>query len=301
MSSPLLPRTVTPFVRLLAWAMLVAQSLLVVTGALVRLTGSGLGCSDWPTCNGKTIYNTPEMGIHGYIEFGNRLLGVVLGIICLVTVIALLRMIRTRWDLFLISVLLLAVVPVQAVIGGISVLMKLNPWIVAGHFIPSAAAVALSAYFVRRTYDAGGKPTPLGSRGLRTLAWIIGGLTVIIVVMGVLTTGAGPHAGDQLSARNNLPTVVMARLHAAPVWALVAATIAALVMARRQHVAPAVKPLTVLLIVEALQGVIGYIQYFTGLPVWLVALHMVGLCIVIAASTAVVDSVYKRKALLPLG
>ncbi|WP_235936273.1 COX15/CtaA family protein [Brevibacterium rongguiense] len=293
------PSTVTPVVRALAWAMLIAQALIVVTGALVRLTGSGLGCPDWPTCDGVSITNTPDMGIHGFIEFGNRLLGVVLGLICLATVIMLLRLIAARWDLFLISLALTLVVPVQAVIGGISVHMELNPWIVAAHFVPSAVCVALSAYFVRRTYDAGGPRTPIGTPALRGLAWTIAVLTVIIVIMGVLTTGAGPHAGDEVSARNGLPIVLMARLHAAPVWLLVIATVAGIVAAHRQRLPEVRRPLVVLLIVELAQGVVGYIQYFTGLPVWLVALHMAGLCVVIAASTAVLDSVYRRAPLPP--
>lgn len=285
---------VTKKIRIAAWAMLIAQAGIILTGGIVRLTGSGLGCSDWPKCTPDSLVATSEMGIHGAIEFGNRLLAVALAILGVCIALMLWRHRKQRPDLFWLNIGLLAIVPVQAVVGGITVWTKLNPWVVAGHFVPSAVAVGVAAYFVRRTYDTGVRLRTKAPAPLPTLGWIILGLTAIIVVFGVLTTGAGPHSGSTISTRNNLDNIWVTRLHAAPVWLLVIATISALVVARKKAQTAMVAPLTVLLVVEVAQGIIGYVQYFLGVPELLVALHMVGLSATIAASVAVLDSAYPR-------
>lgn len=281
-------------IRFAAWAMLVAQAGIIFTGGIVRLTGSGLGCSDWPKCTPDSLVATPEMGIHGVIEFGNRLLAVVLALIGVAILVLLWRIRKERKDLFWLNIALTAIVPVQAVMGGITVWTKLNPWVVAGHFVPSAIAVGVAAYFVRRTYDTGVHTGEKAPSPLPALGWAILALTAIVVLFGVLTTGAGPHSGSTISTRNGLDNIWITRLHAFPVWLLVIATIVALVYARKRW-APMVRPLVVLLIVELAQGLIGYIQYFTGVPWVLVAFHMIGLSATIAASVAVLDSAYPRR------
>lgn len=281
-------------IRFAAWAMLIAQAGIIFTGGIVRLTGSGLGCSDWPKCTPDSLVATPEMGIHGVIEFGNRLLAVVLALIGVAILILLWRIRKERKDLFWLNIALTAIVPVQAVMGGITVWTKLNPWVVAGHFVPSAIAVGVAAYFVRRTYDTGVRTGEKAPSPLPALGWAILALTAIVVLFGVLTTGAGPHSGSTISTRNGLDNIWITRLHAFPVWLLVIATIVALVYARKRW-APMVRPLVVLLIVELAQGLIGYIQYFTGVPWVLVAFHMIGLSATIAASVAVLDSAYPRR------
>ena len=281
-------------IRFAAWAMLIAQAGIIFTGGIVRLTGSGLGCSDWPKCTPDSLVATPEMGIHGVIEFGNRLLAVVLALIGVAILVLLWRIRKERKDLFWLNIALTAIVPVQAVMGGITVWTKLNPWVVAGHFVPSAIAVGVAAYFVRRTYDTGVRTGEKAPSPLPALGWAILALTAVIVLFGVLTTGAGPHSGSTISTRNGLDNIWITRLHAFPVWLLVIATIVALVYARKRW-APMVRPLAVLLIVELAQGLIGYIQYFTGVPWVLVAFHMIGLSATIAASVAVLDSAYPRR------
>ena len=285
---------VTKKIRIAAWAMLIAQAGIILTGGIVRLTGSGLGCSDWPKCTPDSLVATSEMGIHGAIEFGNRLLAVALAILGVCIALLLWKGRKQRPDLFWLNIGLLAIVPVQAVVGGITVWTKLNPWVVAGHFVPSAVAVGVAAYFVRRTYDTGVRLKFKAPAPLPTLGWIILGLTAIVVIFGVLTTGAGPHSGSTISTRNNLDNIWITRLHAAPVWLLVIATISALVIARKKAQTAMVAPLIVLLIVEIAQGIIGYVQYALGVPELLVALHMVGLSATIAASVAVLDSAYPR-------
>lgn len=289
----------------LTLVMLILQAVLVFTGAAVRLTGSGLGCSDWPTCTPTSLTTTPELGIHGFIEFGNRVLGAVLGLYAVFFVYALWPLRRTRADLVRMAILLFAVVPFQAILGGITVKTELNPWIVAAHFAPSAIAVALATYMLLRTRDAGGPARKAQPPVTVGLAWTAGILCAIVVILGVMVTGAGPHAGDQASARNGFSTLIMARLHAAPVWLMTLTTIAGLIVTRSKHARPAghdyasqQRPRAAflfLLIVEVIQGAIGYTQYFTGLPVPLVMAHIVGLCMVIIAAVCVVDSVYERE------
>lgn len=285
---------VTTRIRIAAWAMLIAQGGIIFTGGIVRLTGSGLGCSDWPKCTPDSLVATREMGIHGAIEFGNRLLAVALAMLGVLILIMLWRARKRRPDLFWLNLGLLAIVPVQAVVGGITVWTKLNPWVVAGHFVPSAIAVGVAAYFVRRTYDTGVRLETKAPAPLPALGWIILALTAVIVFFGVLTTGAGPHSGSTISTRNGLDNVWITRAHAFPVWLLVIVTVIGLVLALRRGQATMVRTLTVLLIVELAQGLIGYVQYFTGVPVPLVALHMIGLSATIAASVAVLDSAYPR-------
>ncbi len=288
--------------RILAWMMLSAQSLIILTGALVRLTGSGLGCPTWPRCTEDAITPHGELTMHSAIEFGNRLLGVSLGVLGVVTILFLLRRFRTRPDLVWFAVGLTAIVPVQAVLGGVTVLTGLNPWVVAGHFVPSAAAVVVSVLFVRRTYDSGLRARPIGTRFTRALAWTAFVLTWIVVLLGVLVTGAGPHAGDELSARNGLDTLLMARLHAAPVWALVGVTAVMLVVLHRSaqrghpHARTLRRPVLVFALVVLAQGVLGYVQFFTGVPEVLVALHIIGVCTVLAAAAWLVDAHYLRPA-----
>ncbi|GAA1867609.1 COX15/CtaA family protein [Brevibacterium marinum] len=284
---------VTTKIRVAAWIMLIAQAGIILSGAIVRLTGSGLGCTDWPKCTPDSLVTTPEMGIHGLIEFGNRTLAVLLALLGVVIFLMLWKDRKRRPDLFWLNLGLLAIVPVQAIVGGITVWTKLNPWVVAGHFVPSAIAVGVAAYFVRRTYDTGVRTGRKAPAPLPALAWTILGLTAIVVILGVLTTGAGPHSGSTMSTRNGLDTLWIARAHAFPVWLLVIATVVSLVLAHKKHSAM-VRPLVVLLIIELAQGVIGYIQYFTGVPIVLVALHMIGISATVAASVAVVDSAYRR-------
>ena len=134
----------------LAWATLVVQIFIVVTGGAVRLTASGLGCPEWPTCDGSSIVNTPEMGIHGVIEFANRLLTFVLVIVAIVAFLSVWRIRKVRRDLFWLTLLIGLGIPAQAVIGGISVWTKLNPYVVGLHFVVSMALVVLSTIYVLR-------------------------------------------------------------------------------------------------------------------------------------------------------
>ncbi|WP_051298466.1 COX15/CtaA family protein [Arthrobacter castelli] len=290
-----LPGGVTRTVRGLAIASLVSQVLIVVTGGAVRLTASGLGCPTWPQCTAESLINTPEMGIHGIIEFGNRTLTFVLTFIAFAMLLAVWRFRRQRRDLFFLSIALLAGIPAQALIGGITVLTQLNPWVVGWHFIVSMTLIALATLLVNRA-----RPMPAGtgdghgptraSTTVRQVLVAIGVLTAITVMLGVIVTGSGPHAGDADAPRNGLDPELMTRIHVAPVYLLVAATAAALILVyRRHHHRQLRQAMVMLAVVVLLQGMVGYIQHFTGLPVMLVALHMLGASLLVCAATNAID------------
>ena len=302
-----LPRTVTPSVRALALASLVSQILIVVTGGAVRLTASGLGCPEWPSCTADSMVTTAEMGVHGIIEFGNRLLTFVLTAIAIAMLVSLWNMRKTRRDLFVPAVVLLAGIPAQAVVGGITVLTQLNPWVVGWHFIISMVLITVATVLVNRTRlsraeavaDTQPRATPL----LRQLLVAAGVLVTAAVLLGVVVTGSGPHAGDAGAARNNLNPDLMTRIHAAPVYLLVLTVLILVVAAYRLQVAHRLRVALILLTaVVFAQGAVGYLQHFLHLPVALVALHMLGASLLTAAMAhAIYVGFTRRRAAAPLG
>jgi cytochrome c oxidase assembly protein subunit 15 len=278
-----LPGAVDARVRILAWLTLITQILIVGTGGAVRLTGSGLGCPTWPLCTDASLVATPEMGIHGGIEFGNRLLSILVGIVAVALVVALLRL-RSRRDLFVPAVAILALTVLQGFVGGISVRVQLDPSVVGAHFVASVVLVALATIVVYRAFR--------GARGdLRVPRWytvlvhITSAVVAVTVVVGVLTTGSGPHAGDDAAARNGLDPVLLQHVHSWPAYATLALTLilVALAWVQRLPVRPYV---TALLIVELAQIAVGLTQATTGLPPLLVGTHMVLAVILVAVMTA---------------
>ncbi|WP_294568308.1 heme A synthase [uncultured Arthrobacter sp.] len=295
-----LPATETPLIRRLAIASLVSQIVIVVTGGAVRLTASGLGCPEWPRCTADSIVSTPELGLHGVIEFGNRLLTFVLVVIAVAMLVSVLNLRRPRRDLFRLSVALLAGIPAQAVIGGITVWTDLNPWVVGWHFLVSMALVTVATVLVNRTRLTTARSRErlpqAAPRILRQLLAVIAVLTGLVVVLGVIVTGSGPHAGDHGAARNNLDPELMTRIHAAPVYLLVMTVALAVALAYRYRVAPALRRSLVLLAVVVLaQGAVGYAQHFLHLPIGLVALHLLGASLLTAAAVHAVYTGYTRQ------
>ncbi|MET0673645.1 MAG: COX15/CtaA family protein [Microbacterium pygmaeum] len=284
-----LPSSVDRRVIAAAWATLVVQIGIVGTGGLVRLTGSGLGCPTWPTCTPGSLVNTPEMGIHGVIEFGNRLLTFVLVIVAIVTFLFVVRMRRQRRDLFWLALAIGLYVPLQAIIGGITVLTNLNPYVVGLHYFASVVLVALSAVLVFRAYAVPGprkRAVPVWyavSTHLTTL------LVTITVVVGILVTGSGPHAGDGGAKRNGLNPEFMQHVHSWPAYALLAVTLVLFAASWRMPSALRLPLWTgLLLAVEVAQVAVGLWQARTGLPIVLVNIHMVLAVLLVAAMTAVV-------------
>jgi cytochrome c oxidase assembly protein subunit 15 len=276
-------------VRRLAVASLVSQVGIVVTGGAVRLTGSGLGCPTFPRCTEDSLVNTPEYGVHGFIEFGNRLLTFVLAAIALATLVAVVRSRPRRRDLVVPAVVLLLGIPVQALIGGVTVLTQLNPWVVMLHFVASAALIGVATVLVRRTREPAGPVRPVGggSAGtwLRRLAALVVAVTYVVVYLGTVVTGSGPHAGDDAAPRTGLDVEAVSQLHVDAVFLLLGLTVGMWFAARAAGSPGRVaRVAAVLLAVQLAQGVVGFAQYFSGLPVLLVGLHMLGACLLVVAA-----------------
>ncbi|NHI18342.1 heme A synthase [Phycicoccus endophyticus] len=279
---PLVPDSVsTPAVRGWAWASLVANTVIIVTGGLVRLTGSGLGCPTWPRCTDESFVPHRALGAHGVIEFGNRLLTYVLVAVALGTLVAVWRWSRTSTSLRWHAVALALGIPLQGVVGGITVLTDLNPWLVAVHLLLSMVLVALATWLVLRVHDALGAPA---APRLRALTLVVQGLVWVAVYLGTVVTGSGPHAGDADVPRNGLDPQTWSHVHAGAVYLLLAVTLVTWWVARSGALRG---PMTLVLVVELAQGAVGVVQYATGLPLPLVALHLVGAAVLVAASTRV--------------
>ena len=271
--------------RGLTIANLLAQGGIIVTGGLVRLTGSGLGCSTAPQCEpGKFLPDLSDLSINTAIEFSNRMLTIAVGIIALVAAVAVWR---TRKDLRLLGLAPLFGVAVQAVLGAFTVNLDLDAIIVAAHMWVSVALVSLSTVLAlryRRAPAREGRPF----LALRGAVVVVGG---IAVVLGTLTTASGPHSGDKdVTTRLGLDLEAITRAHSMTVWlfiVLLALTIWQLRADRSQGTVNEVRRAwAVLVAVVVAQGLIGYTQYILGLPVPVVALHLVGVAFFTAAVTA---------------
>ena len=271
-----------------AWTTLITQVVIVGTGGAVRLTGSGLGCSQWPNCTPESFTPVPEQGIHGIIEFANRVWG---GIVVVVAIVMLVMAIRRHAGRTIVALaaLVLGLTIAQALIGAVVVWMELRPDTVGVHFFLSVILVALSAVLVWRVVvgPSGPRSAPRWQSLLVHLMTLA--LTVVIVV-GVLTTGSGPHAGDGGAARNGLDPAIMQHVHAWPGYVLLALVLAVVVAAAangpRAHLGWSLALLGIILV----QILIGIVQSNTGLPVLLVGIHMVTAVIATAIGAAVVLS-----------
>jgi cytochrome c oxidase assembly protein subunit 15 len=271
-------RLVTGETALRRWAVasLVANIGIVVTGGVVRLTASGLGCPTWPRCTEDSYVTHPALGVHGVIEFGNRLLTFVLIIIAVLTWVAAMRSRlggRPRRGVRRVATAMALGIPAQGVIGGITVLSQLNPFVVALHFLLSMVLITLGVWLVRAAYRRNRQPVgPLTD----SVVWFTFVAMWMAVWLGTMTTGSGPHAGDLDTRRTGWDIVVIAHVHAVAVYATIAGTIAALWLGRSRAV-------VLLLVVEVLQAGIGLTQYHLGLPIGLVTAHLLGAAVSIAA------------------
>jgi cytochrome c oxidase assembly protein subunit 15 len=293
--------------RRLALASMLANVLIVVTGGAVRLTGSGLGCPTWPSCTEDSLTPTAEYAAHGIIEFANRQLTFVLSAVVLATlVVAVLVRRQAR-----LAALAAVGIPAQAVLGGITVLTGLNPWTVAAHFLlsmvviavtfalwwrlreapePAAASAGLSAAGSAGLSAAGSAGLRTASQaGLRAAAVLIVVLTAVVLAIGTVVTGSGPHAGDEGAInRIDFDPASVSQLHADVVLLLIGVSLGFAVLARAAGASQRLRRAAWLLVgVELAQGLIGFVQYFTNVPALLVGFHMLGACLVWLAALAV--------------
>jgi heme a synthase len=273
MASPRLVRS--------AVAALVANMGIVVTGGLVRITGSGLGCAEWPRCEPGSF--TPTAGIvgnwHAAIEFGNRLLtfAVLTTVLWLVWEVRrsrtpLPRLVRTgAWGL-------VGGVVAQALIGGVTVLTGLHWWTVSVHFLASMVliGVAVAVLHALRA-DAADRRAVVGLRHASTAIAVVG---FLVLLLGTFVTAAGPHGGDVDAPRIGIDIRLLAIAHADGVWLLLGLIVATLLAARHLEEPRLARALRILLLVSLAQGGVGYLQYWLGIPRELVSLHVVGATLV---------------------
>ena len=309
---PVFPRLIAPVWQpttksLRGWALasVIANAVLIATGAAVRLSSSGLGCPDWPTCTKSSLvaaHSTGQTSLNTAIEFGNRLLTYPLAIIAGLTFIAGLRYYQThgrgRKDLVWLSAVLPLGVVAQAVVGGIVVLTKLNPAMVAAHFLLSSAIILTAAVVLHARASAldnagpdnagldnpgAGAPPPPVRRDLRLLAGLLTGITALMLAAGTVVTGSGPLAGTTIDSHGHRTTVPrfhfplesVTQLHADIGWFIGALTVALVIGLRYAGGSQRTVRLGwIVLVGLGVQGVIGYVQYFNHLPAGLVWVHV---------------------------
>lgn len=277
-------------VRPILLANLVGEVLIVVTGGVVRLTGSGLGCPTWPECVPGSFTPVPhqEQGFHKLVEFGNRTLTGVVGLLALAALWAVWTHLRHRRRLQWIALSLVVGVLVQAVVGGITVRTGLNPFTVAFHFLLSMVMVTLATTLLRGAEDVEGGPrTLLVPPLVARLAGVAAAVGAVVLTLGTVVTGSGPHSGDAVQpARTGFDPRSVAWLHADVVMLFLGLVVAVLVaVALTSSSARATATWRTVLVVTLAQGVLGYVQYLTALPAALVAVHMLGACVLVVTMT----------------
>ncbi len=261
------------FLSPLSLALLVAQAAIVVTGGAVRLTGSGLGCPTWPECTPGSyvpIKNQAEGVLHSWIEFANRLLTFVLVAIAIATLVAVLK--AGRKDLRLLALGQFLGIFGQGVLGGITVLTNLNPIAVASHYLLSIILIAAATSLHSRRKAPAVKTKIRGNINNYSKIHVM--WSVIVLVLGTVVTGAGPHAGDINAPRLHIRIQDAAILHGFAVVILIAVSI--LFYLRKDISALTKKRLAIFLLISLAQGGIGYIQYLQGVPELLVGTHLLG-------------------------
>jgi len=339
--------------RVFAWLSFLAQTIIIGTGGAVRLTGSGLGCSEWPLCTPESLVPIyADQGIHGIIEFGNRVMTGVVGVIALavlllvlartggkatvfsalrfaaagilaagvvffvftlvdlpatpfamaallVTVIAAtvrsVRVTTERRDLVILAWVVLIGVVAQALVGGITVLTGLNPFIVGFHYVSSLLLVCVTAAFLVRLYAAPGPRERAVPTWFAALSHITGLALAVTILFGVLTTGSGPHSGDAAVERQGFDATVLAHVHSWPGYILAALVVTLTIAAWVLHLRPR-RWLLVLVLAILVQVGVGVWQAREGLPPVLVGIHMVLASLSAAAYTVVVLNLKKPAA-----
>ena len=269
------PTFKSKFGRRISLANLIAQSGIIVTGAIVRLTGSGLGCPTWPDCTpGSLIPVAGQVeGFHKYIEFGNRTLTFL--VLAISIALFVFSLINEKRNIILWSFLPLIGTLLQAVLGGITVLTGLNPFTVMAHFLLSIILVGISVKIYNYFNDKRiSKSLPKIVDNYVKIVTLVG---FAVITLGTVTTGSGPHSGDEIAARFNLDLRVIAWLHADTVLLFVGLIIGLLVITKLNSESNHLyKTTRTLFIICLLQGFIGYVQWFNGLPWVLVSLHVIG-------------------------
>ncbi|MFC6083347.1 COX15/CtaA family protein [Sphaerisporangium aureirubrum] len=289
-------------IRRWALASVVVNVGITVTGAAVRLTGSGLGCPTWPRCTPGSFVPAPHDShspVNMAIEFGNRLLSFLVLAVAVACVVAVLRIAPRRASLIRLAAVQPAGVLVQALWGGLVVRSLLNPVTVSVHFLLSTLMTMAAFALFARSGEGDAPPRRLVHRDIRTLGFVLVTAVFVLLIAGVVVTGTGPHSGDVAASRFGFDIETVARLHADIVWVVLGLTFA-LLFALHVTDSPgrARRGALVLLGVELAQGVLGYVQYWLAVPAVLVGLHVLGSALVWIATLRVVFMMRDRG---PLG
>lgn len=275
----------------------ISLAMIVFTGAAVRLTQAGLGCEDWPACNDQSL--TPEWELHGWIEFGNRLIS---GVVAIATSLAVLTAYRRqpyRSDLVRWSWGLVAGTVAQIFLGGATVLLKLHPAVVGAHYLLSMILLWNVVVLWFKASAPGPAATPAVSPRQQNLGRLVLALATLVAVLGTVATGTGPNAGDPEAERLPFVFQSVVQNHSISVWVFLAATIVLAITLQTQPESAAntrapTKVVRMLLAVSLLQGAIGYTQYFRGVPPLLVELHIVGAVSVWVLTVGLYLSMFNR-------
>jgi heme a synthase len=288
---PVRDRQVPPaLLRRLAVAAVVAQAGIAVTGSIVRVTGSGLGCPTWPRCFPDSLVPTPHPDVAAFtqwVEFGNRLFSVLVVLVTGSCLLAAVRARPRRRRLVGLALVQPLGVVAQAVIGGFTVLLGLAWWSVSVHFLVSMALVWLAVQLVTAVGEGDGPPRPVIQRPVRTLVGVSAGLLGLLLTAGTFVTAAGPHSGDADTPRLALGVPATAQLHADLLFAYLGVLVG-LGFALRAVAAPRALHHRYALLVAAVvaQGTLGGVQYALGVPEALVSLHVLGAALVTVAAAA---------------
>jgi len=268
------------------WALagVITSALIILTGAAVRLSQSGLGCPDWPNCTATSLAASGATGdplVHRWVEFGNRLVTVAIFVVAVGVFVAAWRYRgadgRRRRELIWLAAAQPGAIVAQAVLGGLVVLTKLNPALVSLHFLASVALVGATVALYIRCQEGSGPGRALVPRPVQLAALGVAGTVALMMAAGTVVTGTGPLAGAADVARYHLPFEGVTQLHADIGWLLGGLMVALLVGLRLGSAPPrAVRLGWLLLGLIALQGAVGYAQYFSGLPAGLVWVHVTG-------------------------
>jgi cytochrome c oxidase assembly protein subunit 15 len=276
-TAPIGPRTY----RVITATALVALVAIVVSGAAVRLTGSGLGCPTWPSCEDGSLVPRGATGVHGWVEFVNRTFTGAVSVAVALAVLGSRRLPSRRRDLTLLSWGLVAGVFAQALLGGLVVLVEVAPLAVAGHYLLSAVLVANAVVLHHRAALPEHGRRPAATPSVLRLSKVLVAAGAAVLVTGTLVTGSGPHGGDEAADRLPFAVRSVVPFHSAAAWALLVVAMVLLYRADRGDVAPEVLGRGRLLIAAiGLQGTIGYVQYYTDVPEGLVGIHVLGSALV---------------------
>lgn len=274
------------WLRASAWTSFILNIVIIATGGAVRLTGSGLGCSDWPLCTPGNLFPTAEQSFHALVEFGNRTVSGPLALAAAGTLVLTWWLYPKRRYLGALSSLIFTGVILQAVIGGFVVWFNLDANLVAFHYVASLVLVCLTAAYLVRLYNVGGVLEWHVPRGFVAMS---AGIAVVLstsVIFGVLTTSVGPHSGDANIVRTGFDATVLSHVHAWPGYVLIALFLSGTIWSYKENL-DVFAGMAALLLLTAVQVGVGVFQARNGLPAIAVGAHMVLAAIIVALMTIV--------------